>query len=380
VNRIPLSSLKDKKSNLNVKNPRCLELFLDSCKNNATRETYTNHFNAFLKHVGKDPQSLLMLADSELNIILEDYVRFCSRNDRYSVSSIRGIFAAIDKFLFMNDRTMNKKKLMMFLPEQKKTSQRAITTEEILLLLLVSANPRSKAIVHLFCATGCRPEGMADLKMKDLEFMIDDFTGILFYSGDNHELQSFCHPEATAALNDYLDTRKQKGEELTPETYVFSKVNCIGDEQGRMLGVGIGSVMEHLMKTSGMKRVKQSNKRNDVPVCNGFRNRFNTIIKMLSDKNTISYAIAEKFMDHTLGVEASYLFPTKEALLKEYKKAVPQLVVSKETRLMLENENKQKQIEDLESDKDIQINKMQLQIDSMLEMFSTAKELMKAKH
>jgi len=133
VNRIPVSSLNDKKSNLNVKNPRCLELFLNSCKNNATRETYVNHFNAFLKHVGKDPQSLLMLSDSELNIILVDYVMFCSSNDRYTVSSIRGIIASIDKFLFMNDRTINKKKLLMFLPEQKNTAQRAITTEEILL-------------------------------------------------------------------------------------------------------------------------------------------------------------------------------------------------------------------------------------------------------
>jgi len=223
VNRIPLSSLNDKKLKVNVKNPRCLELFLHSCKNNATRETYVNHFNAFLKHVGKDHESLLMLSDSELNIILEDYVMFCSSNDRYARSSIKGIFAAIEKFLFMNDRTINKKKLMMCLPEQKKTSQRSITTEEILLLLLASANSRSKAIVHLFCATGCRPEGMADLKMKDIEFMIDGFTGIIFYSGDKHEFQSFCHPEATDALNDYLDSRKQKGEELTPEPMCFLK-------------------------------------------------------------------------------------------------------------------------------------------------------------
>ena len=376
MNRIPVSSLNDKKSKVNVESPRCLELFLKSCKNKATRETYVNHFNAFLKHVEKDPQSFLMLSDVERNIILEDYVMFCSDKDRYAVSSIRGIFSAIEKFLVVNDKMMNRKKLMMFLPEERKKSQRAITTEEILLLLLVCANPRQRAIVHLFCATGCRPEGMADLKIKDMDFMVDGFTGILFYSGNNHELQSFSHPEATEALNDYLETRKQEGEELTPETYVFSQVNCIGDEQGRMQGVGIGSVIEHLMKTSGMKRVKQ-NKRYDVPVCNGFRNRFNTIIKMLSKEKTVSYAIAEKFMDHTLGNEASYLFPTKEELLKEYKKAVPQLVVSKELRLKLENETLQKHNEELESDKDIEIKKMQLQIDSMLDMFSTVKQLRK---
>jgi site-specific recombinase XerD len=377
VNRIPLSSLNDKKSKVNVKTPRCLKLFLGTCKNKATRETYVNHLDAFLKHIGKDYESFLMLSDSELNIILEDYVFFCSSNDRYAVSSIRGKFAAIDKFLVVNDRTMNKKKLMMFLPEQKKTTQRAYTTEEIRLLLLACSNARQRAIVHLFTATGCRPEGMADLKMKDIEFLAHDFTSIVFYAGHFKEFQHFCHSESTDAINEYLDTRKQKGEELTPETYVFCKVNCIGDEVGRMSGEGIGSVIEHLVKYSGIKRVKQNKKRFDVPICNGFRNRFNTIIKMLSQKNTISYAIAEKFMDHSIRMEASYFFPTKLELLNEYKKAVPELTISKESRLKIENENKQKQIEDLESDKDIQINKMQLQIDSLMQMFSSVKELTK---
>jgi site-specific recombinase XerD len=380
VNRIPVRSFNTEKLNSNVEDPRCLKLFLSSCKTKATRETYANHLIAFLKHVEKDHESFLMMSDDDRNIILEDYAMFCKSSGRYAASSIRGIFSAIEKFLFVNDKTMNKKKLMMFLPEQKKTSQRAITTEENRLLLSVSSDTRSKAIVHLFNATGCRPEAMADLKMKNLEFMPHGFTGIIFYWNSANELQHFCHSEATDAINDYLDTRKQKGEEITPETYLFCKVNCIGDEAGRMTSEGIGSVIEHLMKTSGINRVKQNDKRYDLPICNGFRNRFNTILKMLSDENTIPYAIAEKFMDHKLRMEASYFFPTKEKLLDAYKKAVPELMISKESRLKLENENKQKQIENLESDKDIQINKMQLQIDSMLEMFSTAKELMKTKH
>ncbi len=153
MNRIPVSSFNNKKSKVNVKNPRCLELFLNCCKSKATRETYANHLTAFLKHVEKDHESFLMLSNVERNIILEDYAMFCKSSGRYSASSIRGIFSAIDKFLFVNDKTMNKKKLMMFLPEEKKTSQRAITTEENRLLLAVSSDTRSKAIVHLFNAT-----------------------------------------------------------------------------------------------------------------------------------------------------------------------------------------------------------------------------------
>jgi hypothetical protein len=52
-----------------------------------------------------------MLSDSELNETLEDHIFFCSENDRYAVSSIRGKFASIEKFLVDNDRTTNKKKI-----------------------------------------------------------------------------------------------------------------------------------------------------------------------------------------------------------------------------------------------------------------------------
>ena len=216
MNRIPVSSLNDKKSNLPVEKPRCVKKFEMSCKNKATRETYLNHLNAFLKHVEKDYESFLMLSDAELNDILEEYAMFCCSKDRYAVASIRGIFSAIDKFLIINDRMMNKKKFMMYLPEEKKTTQRAYTDEEIRLLLLACATARQRAIVHLFCATGCRPEGMADLKMKDIENLAHDFRGIMFYSGHIKEFQSFCHSEATEAINEYLDTRKQKGEEFKP--------------------------------------------------------------------------------------------------------------------------------------------------------------------
>ena len=89
MNRIPVRSLNQEKLNSNVENPRCLELFLNSCKNKATRETYVNYLNAFLKYVEKDYESLWMLSDSELNETIENYVMFCSNNDRYAVSSIR---------------------------------------------------------------------------------------------------------------------------------------------------------------------------------------------------------------------------------------------------------------------------------------------------
>ena len=92
--------------------PRCLKLFESACRSERTRKSYIQLLNSFLKWAEKDSESLLVLSDSELQILLEDYMMYCRR--RYATSSVITIFASIQKFLFVNDRTVNKKKLMMF--------------------------------------------------------------------------------------------------------------------------------------------------------------------------------------------------------------------------------------------------------------------------
>ncbi len=133
-------------------NPRCFELFQMACSSEHTRETYTQLMNLFLKWANKDYESLLVLTDSELQKLLEDYMMYCKR--RYARAGIKTRFASIEKFLFVNDRIVNKKKLMMFLPEKLKTKQRAITTEEIRLMLSSCGSKRNIAIVHVLTATG----------------------------------------------------------------------------------------------------------------------------------------------------------------------------------------------------------------------------------
>jgi len=74
-------------------------------------------------------------------------------------------------------------------------------------------------------------------------------------------------------------------------------------------------------------------------------------------------------------MEPSYLFPTREELFDEYKKAVPELTISNEWKLKIENENKQKRIEKLESQKDIDLKNLQDQIDSVKELLKRKSEL-----
>jgi hypothetical protein len=73
VNEIPVRSFNQEKSNLNVENPRCLKLFLNSCKNKATRETYTNHLDSFLKQVEKDHHGVGLFENRYYSIAFIDF-------------------------------------------------------------------------------------------------------------------------------------------------------------------------------------------------------------------------------------------------------------------------------------------------------------------
>jgi len=357
-----------------MENPRCFELFQMACGSERTRETYTQLLDLFLKWANKDHESLLVLSDVELQILLENYMMHCKR--RYARSGIRTRFASIEKFLFVNDRIVNKKKLMMFLPEKLKTKQRAITTKEIRTMLAYCGSKRNIAIVHVFSATGCRPEALADLRIRDIDEMPDDYTSVIFYAGTNNELQHFYHSEVTKAVKEYLDERKQDGELLKPESYLFRQKSFFSNSVGiSPLNVnGIESILSNIMSHAGIKRIKMNENRYDLPVCGGFRNRFNTIFKLNSD---ISYVVAEMFSDHKIRMEPSYMFPTKEKLFEEYKKGVPELMIDEKAKL---NEELKRTKKETESSKDkISADLRSIKEDNadMKERFASLEEIIK---
>ena len=105
-------------------------LFEGSFRSEATGKTYTKLLNQFLTWAKKDHESLLLLTDKEIQVLLEDYMLFLKR--RYKRASAKTIMAAIAKFLIINDKTVNLKKLQMFLPEEEKPGgEKAITTIQV---------------------------------------------------------------------------------------------------------------------------------------------------------------------------------------------------------------------------------------------------------
>ncbi len=320
--------------------PRCLILFEGSFRSEATGKTYTKLLNQFLTWAKKDHESLLLLTDKEIQVLLEDYMLFLKR--RYKRASAKTIMAAITKFLIINDKTVNLKKLQMFLPEEEKPGgEKAITTIQVRKMLDYATTIRLKTIIHIFASCGARPEGLSLLQIKDLEDMPDGCKSLLIYADSLHEYFIFLTPEASTVLDEYLQSRRERGEKLTPESYVIGREPFIVNEK-RSKPVMVNSFessLSHAMRRAGISRIKKGN-RYDVAVCGSFRKRFNTILK----KNpNISFTTAEIMMDHSVKQEPSYNKPTKQELFEEYKKAIPYLTISDEERAKHENEKLRKE-------------------------------------
>jgi len=345
-----------------MKKPRSIILFEQAIRTERTSKKYHEFLEVFLKWVHKDPESLLLLSSDQLQVFLEDYIFHLKK--RLKRTSIELHLAAINKFLVANDKEYKKHKLRMFLPEKVKPSgEKAWTTHDIQKMLEYSDNKRTKALIHLLSASGCRVGVIEELKWKHITPISDECYMITAYPNSTHEYTTFLHKEARKALDEYTEERRKSGELVTDESYVFSnKLHELRQKPKPMTINAANSLISRVIIKAGAKRKKLENSnRYDTATNMGFRKRFNTILK--SNPN-ISYAMAERMMDHRIYLEPSYFDTTnKEKLFEEYKKAIPELTIDDNERLKLQNKTKDNTIKKMESEKDKEITSLKEEIE-----------------
>ena len=345
--------------------PRCLVLFEASCKSEATKQSYLYELEKFVRWSNKDYDALLFLEKTELTDLLVDYALYLKQ--RVSANSMPIYFAGIFKFFEMSDREFNKRKIRSLYGERvKRAGDRPITSKEINSMIRSCSTQKQRALVYLFSSTGARPQAIADLKMKHLESIGNGCLSLKLYEGSLHEMYSFLHENATNEVKQYFEWREKQGEKLNPESYVFVNSDELMFLRVKpMHSTSVSSVFRKLIEKSEIKRTKVNTKNYDLSATGGFRKRFNTIMKL---NPNVSQAIGEMLMDHSNYLEKHYFKPTRGQLFAEFEKAIPELIFDEAEKLKIENESKQKHIEKLETEKDIQLKNMQDQIDSVKEL------------
>lgn len=84
--------------------------------------------------------------------------------------------------------------------------------------LLAVANHRERAIILIMLSSGMRAEALVNIQIRDFEIMQDNVGHFVVYARTPSYYHTFCTPEATAAIQFYLDWRKEMGEEPKPES------------------------------------------------------------------------------------------------------------------------------------------------------------------
>jgi len=294
----------------------------------------------------------------------------------------------LESFLDFYDVSYGKKQLNKMLPKMNKPSgNNAYSISQIQDLLDGTQSLRNKAIILFLCTSGARRGMITGLKMNHIT-PIEDCYSLRVYAEDaedeNAEYVTFVTSEARRIFEKYLNYRREKGEEITQESFAFVKEQKERqdlkeyDPYGQITEDNVGEIIKTIIKSSKIRREKARNnsRRYAISQVHGFRHFFRTALTkakiIFEDKEipVISTDDKEKMMGHrsTSNLSMRYYDADIESLFKEYKKAIPHLTIQKHLRQDPIIEKLQKQIKqkDSESAKEmqyLQIKVMQLERD-----------------
>jgi len=297
-----------------------------------------NHFQRFLN---TELDDFIQLENKEIENTVIDYI--LEVKQRYNPNTVPTMITPVKAFLEMNDVILNWKKLVRFFPDKiKKSGQSAWTTEDVQKMLMHARKMSTKAMIHVFASTGCRVGGVVDLKIKNVTNMPYGCKMVMVYADDKDEYPTFLTPEASFAYDEHIKSRMDRGENLTADSYVFSKKNGKPTDPR-----SIYNIMKYVVTNANLRgdilTGTRGGARYRTQLLHGFRKRFNTVMKLNNDVNDNAI---EKMMGHKNGLDGTYLQIEPKTLFENFMKGVFDLTVSEEHRLKCEtNELKREKTE-----------------------------------
>lgn len=325
--------------------------FLRGINSDHTKSEYINCLRNFmLFHKLENYNELAKFPTSTIDKLITDYLDHIIERG-VKATTQRNNLVGIERFFLMNDCIWHKDRIRKSIGKDTEIpgGRIPVTTEELWLMLSNTKSIRTKCIIHVLADTGMRPAGLSDptLRIKHLVEMKtksgQKCYALMIYDGSLEGYWSFLTPETSILIDHYLESRKIKGEIITPETPLLMKERNVGDPGVETSGAR--HIIYNMIKASGIERIKVSKFRYDKSVMYMFRKRFNTILKINNDVNS---NIAEKLMAHKNGLDGTYLTPTREECFREFVKAIPELTIDPSHRQIEELNKKQIEIDLLE--------------------------------
>jgi integrase len=258
--------------------------FIDSLRSSKTKYIYDKAVKQFMKFHNIESYSIL-LGCPDIEEKIKQYLMNI-RGRELSTSFMTIFLSVIKTFYEMNDiENIRWRKLKRFMGEETPRHEDRKYTHEEILTLLNASDLKQKVIILLMSSAGLRIGALPTLLVKHLTKMNNVYK-VDIYKGlkGKGQYYTFCTPEATKAIDSYLEFRERCGEKLGPTSPLLRKdFDSDFHESARNKVYPVTrnsismSVFNLLIKT-GLRTVDHINSRNrkDVKMTHGMRKLFET--------------------------------------------------------------------------------------------------------
>ena len=350
-----------------------------------TKITYNTVINNYTKFFGMSMQELLMEAEKEeeegvrwkhrkLKKRLMDYRQYCF--DKYLVSTARGNLMRIKsvyKFYeieihdlpYLSDKQANLPMPLTF---------NDLPTREIISQAVQLSDPLLKAVMLFISSSGTGRAEALNLTVADFVESVQEYT----YETDiykviyelhqrndivpmfklkrqkiNEYYYTFCSPEATTSIMDYLLTRK---EQLTPDKrlfkidkkYLSDKMGMLNDQLGLGKKGGFNRLRCHMLRkyhATNLSNGDNSLSENDIDFLQGRSDKKTRQSYFFTDEKKLKVRYAESMNDVTIFNQYNVFVDTDNNLLVEVYDPKDEVVPLQEKVVQLGKENNMLRVE-----------------------------------
>ena len=309
-----------------------------------TAEGYVNSVFTFVEQLNLgDPEKALetIKQKEDPEQYLNDTIDTLS--EKLTDSRIYSIFKGLRYWLRVNGAQIDWDSVIVPTGEAKVEDR--IPKKEELKRLLAIANIRDKAVTLFASTSGLRLQTILTLSVGDVKFdmpngiarimvkRIYKMKGKVYRTGRKISKRrkffvTFITPEAAKALKDYLEWRKERGEVLTDESPLFTKMSRSG--QGEFLNKNAFDNQWH-------KLLKRGHLAKKAPGSPWTTLHFH-VLKKYADTKMIDAGVKKAYREFFLGhrgayLEVNYFRGEEEKCIEEYGRAIRNLSVTEVARI-----------------------------------------------
>ena len=284
-----------------------------------TREETVSGMYKMIKAAVKDPAKTKLEVLRFIRMLNERVV-----NKELGPSEVRKRVTPIKLALDLAEVPLSWKKIMRLLPKERRSRNREYHRDEIQKLLAVASLHLQIAILFM-ASSGIRVGAFEFLDVGHVKpMMVDGKVAcgqVTVYAGEgDDEYQTLVSKEAYLKCQDYLETRRARGEKLTDQSPLLVTRRWEAGKERRYSVTGIRNDVTRLCWKSGLR--KKHEKRFEVQACHGLRKYFNNIAK-----DYIYESYTEKLIGHDQGTREHYDRHLPKPAIEQYLRAMPFLSI-----------------------------------------------------